>query len=119
MTIQIEEIRAGVIRNQTPIPNLGFNLSNFYDTTGNPADVLAGLEPVWLDLMGFHSTALDAKWAEYLTYFGFTGALRDGLQNEANLGHLFPTTYTPITFDVLLMESGSSILMEDGSKLLL
>lgn len=117
MAIQIEEIRAAALANESYLGSLNGNLANFYRTTGNPTDVLYLLEPEWLTLMGYTDATLPAKWSGYLANFGFTGVLLAALQTEADAGHLFPQWQAGITYS-LLMEDGSFILLEDGSHLL-
>ena len=117
MTIQIEEIRAAALVNETYSGSLNGNLADFYRTTGDRFNVLKDLEPKWLELMGYTDPGLNDKWTSYLINFGFTGDLRNNLQTEANLRHLFPQ-YSSVTYTILL-EDGSQLLTEDGFHLLL
>lgn len=117
MAIQIEEIRAAALANESYSGSLNGQLSNFYRTTGDKLNVLKGLEPEWLTLMGYTDAGLNDKWTSYLTHFGFTGVLKDALQAEANLRHLFPQ-YSTVSYS-LLLEDASFLLTEDGFHLLL
>lgn len=119
MTIQIEEIRAAALANETYSGTLNGQLAEFYRTGGGyPADVLRDLEPKWLELMGYTDPTLHDQWADYLANFGFTGELLANLQLEADARNLFPQ-WVPMGVEYLLMEDNSFLLMEDDSKLLL
>lgn len=118
MTIQIEEIRAAALANETYSGNLNGQLAEFYKTGGGDSEnPLAGLETKWLNLMGYTSPFLTTQWANYLTNFGFTGGLLNNLQIEADARNLFPQPGSGIVF-ALLLESGEFLLTEDGFHLL-
>ena len=117
MAIQIDEIRAAALANESYSGSLNGQLANFYRTTGNPSDVIYLLEPEWFTLMGYATPPLSNQWAAYLANFGFTGNLLNSLQAEADAGNLFPQWIAGITYSILL-EDGNFLLMEDGSHLL-
>jgi hypothetical protein len=118
MAIQIDEIRAAALANESYSGNLGGNLSEFYRVGGGDPDiVLTRLETEWLRLLGYTDLTLPAQWHDYLAHFGFTGTLLGNLQTEANLRHLFPQPPDPTVF-ALLLESGEFLLSEDGFHIL-
>jgi hypothetical protein len=118
MPIQIEEIRAAALANESHSGNLGGQLAEFYVSGGgDPADVLEGLEPKWLNLMGYTDPLLSNQWHDYLVNFGFTGNLLNNLQLVANVRGLFPQPADPTIF-ALLLESGEFLLTEDGFHIL-
>ena len=118
MTIQIEEIRAAALANETYTGTLNGQLAEFYKTGGgDPGSVLTGLEAKWLNLMGYTDPSLADQWHDYLVNFGFTGILLGNLQSEADLRNLFPQPPDPTVF-ALLLESGDFLLTEDGFHIL-
>ena len=117
MPTQIEQIRAAALANSTYNGTLNGLLRNFYNTTGDPDNLLLGLEDEWLKLMGYLPVDVNLKWQEYIADFGFTGALATGLQQEAELRHLFPQGSITIPF-ALLLEDGDFLLTEDGFHIL-
>lgn len=118
MTIQIEEIRAAALANETYTGTLNGQLAEFYRSGGgDPEDILLGLETKWLNLMGYTDLALADQWHDYLVNFGFTGVLRDNLQIEADARNLFPQPLDLPIFAILL-ESNDFLLTEDGFHIL-
>lgn len=118
MAIQIEEIRAAALANESYTGDLGGNLAEYYVSGGgDPESVLTGLETKWLNLMGYVDAGLADQWHDYLVNFGFTGILLGNLQGEADLRHLFPQAGDPTIFAILL-EDGDFLLTEDGFHLL-
>ena len=118
MSIQIEEIRAAALANETYTGTLNGQLAEFYRSGGgDPSNVLEGLETKWLDLMGYTDVALADQWHDYLVNFGFTGALLANLQIEADARNLFPQPDDVEAFAILL-ESGEFLLTEDGFHLI-
>lgn len=118
MTIQIEEIRAAALANETYTGTLNGQLAEYYRSGGgDPEDVLLGLETKWLNLMGYVDAALHDQWEDYLINFGFTGVLRAALQTEADARNLFPQPLDLPIFAILL-ESNDFLLTEDGFHIL-
>jgi hypothetical protein len=118
MPIQIEEIRAAALANESHSGNLGGQLAEFYKTGGgDPNNPLMGLETKWLNLMGYADPSLSEQWAAYLTNFGFTGDLFTNVKTEADARNLFPQPGS-LTVFALLIESGDFLLTEDGFHLL-
>lgn len=118
MTIQIEEIRAAALANETYTGTLNGQLAEFYRSGGgDPSDVLEGLETKWLNLMGYTDPSLADQWHDYLVNFGFSGLLLANLQLEADARNLFPQPGEAGIFAILI-ESGEFLLTEDGFHLL-